>query len=300
MLKLSYLVEYVMLAKTLNFSKTAEQMYITQPALSRHIVMIEQQMGAKLFLRDTRNVTMTAAGQEVFAAFSEILEKYQLAQEKAHLLSSGQTGSLVISSPYYWTAEYTEPIVERFLAQFPLCQIKMLPCEPPDGIESVVTGQSDVVLTMQAGPQLDNSLRKFTFTAERLAVVMAAEKFSSTPESIRLQDVACETYVFLGGHYDIYYPGLFSIFEKYDIHPKQKVYAQQIETLGLAIRNTGGFSIQPVCVRHMHRDYLLTIPLEGDDFLFPMCFYYRANNPNPLLPRLFQAAQEVFAEKTTQ
>ncbi len=300
MMKLSYLAEYVMLAKTLNFSKTAEQMYITQPALSRHITMIEKQIGAKLFLRDTRNVSMTLAGQEVYSAFTEILDKYQLSREKAQLLSSGQSGSLIISSPYYWTADYTEPVVERLSAQYPVCQIKILPCEPPDGLANVVSGQSDTVLMMQIGAQMDVSLRQSVFTSERLAVVMSAENFSSAPKSILMEDLVCETYVSLGGNYDIYYPALFSIFEKYNFHPKQIVYAQSIETLGLSIRNTGGISILPYCVRHMNRDYLLTIPLEGDDFVVPMCFYYRADNPNPLIPRLLQVSQEVFAEKTTE
>lgn len=300
MLKLSYLAEYVMLAKTLNFSKTAEQMYITQPALSRHITMIEKQMGAKLFLRDTRNVSMTPAGHEVYSAFIEILDKYQLAREKAQMLSSGQSGSLIISSPYYWTADYTEPIVERFFVKYPLCQIKILPCEPPDGLANVVSGQSDIVLTTQTGTQMDVSLRQFAFTSERLAVVMPAENFGSAPKSIRMEELVCETYVFLGGSYDIYYPALFAIFEKYNIRPKRIVYAQQIETLGLTIRSTGGISILPYCVRHMNRDYLITIPLEGDDFDVPLCFYYRADNPNPLIPRLFQVSQEVFAEKTTE
>lgn len=300
MLKLSYLAEYVMLAKTLNFSKTAEQMYITQPALSRHITMIEKQIGAKLFLRDTRNVSMTPAGQEVYSAFTEILDKYQLAREKAQMLSSGQSGSLNISSPYYWTAEYTEPIVERFFAKYPLCQIKILPCEPPVGLADVVSGQSDIVLTMQTGTQMDVSLRQFAFTSERMAVVMPAEKFGSTQKSIRLDELVFETLVLLGGGYDIYHPALFSLFERHNIRPRQIIYTQQIETLGLTIRSTGGISIQPYCVRHMNREYLLTIPLEGDDLDIPLCFYYRADNPNPLIPRLIQVSHEVFAEKTKE
>ena len=41
MIKLNYIQEYILLAETLNFSKTAEMSYITQPALSRHILVLE-------------------------------------------------------------------------------------------------------------------------------------------------------------------------------------------------------------------------------------------------------------------
>ena len=69
MIKLNYIQEYILLAETLNFSKTAEMSYITQPALSRHILVLEEEMGTKLLLRTTRNVQMTPAGEMVYEAF---------------------------------------------------------------------------------------------------------------------------------------------------------------------------------------------------------------------------------------
>ncbi len=69
MIKLNYIQEYILLAETLNFSKTAEMSYITQPALSRHILVLEEEMGTKLLLRTTRNVQLTPAGEMVYEAF---------------------------------------------------------------------------------------------------------------------------------------------------------------------------------------------------------------------------------------
>ena len=62
MIKISYLREFVLLAETLNFSKTAEKSYITQPALSRHLALLEDEMGATLMERTTRKVSLTPAG----------------------------------------------------------------------------------------------------------------------------------------------------------------------------------------------------------------------------------------------
>lgn len=52
MIKISYLREFVLLAETLNFSKTAEKSYITQPALSRHLALLEDEMGANAYGTD--------------------------------------------------------------------------------------------------------------------------------------------------------------------------------------------------------------------------------------------------------
>ena len=48
--------EFITLATHLNYSKAANQLYLTQPALSRHIHDLEQTVGARLFVRDTHNV----------------------------------------------------------------------------------------------------------------------------------------------------------------------------------------------------------------------------------------------------
>jgi len=53
---------FVILGETLNFRKAAEQINIVQPALSRQIQLLENEMGATLFNRSTRSVTLTEAG----------------------------------------------------------------------------------------------------------------------------------------------------------------------------------------------------------------------------------------------
>ena len=59
----SHLREFVLLAKTLNFSAAARHFYISQSALSRHIAALEEELGCALFIRDSRNVVLTAAGE---------------------------------------------------------------------------------------------------------------------------------------------------------------------------------------------------------------------------------------------
>ena len=65
-LKIKYLEEFVVLANCLNFSQTAQQLYMTQPVLSRHISALEQELGVKLFRRTTQSVALTQAGEVFF------------------------------------------------------------------------------------------------------------------------------------------------------------------------------------------------------------------------------------------
>ena len=56
------LKNFIKLAETLHFTKTSEQVFIAQPALSRQIKQLEQLIGVELFKRDKRNVSLTKAG----------------------------------------------------------------------------------------------------------------------------------------------------------------------------------------------------------------------------------------------
>ena len=55
---------FISVAQTLNFTEAAKRNGITQPSISHHINELEKQLGARLFLRDRRSVTLTDAGRE--------------------------------------------------------------------------------------------------------------------------------------------------------------------------------------------------------------------------------------------
>lgn len=294
MVKLSYLNEFVSLAETLNFSKTAELSFLTQPALSRHIAALEEEMGAKLLERTTRSVRLTPAGAAVYKQFRQMLESYHAAREAAGFLSTGKAGVLKLSSPYYWTEEFTEPIVQRFLAQYPLCEAQIVSCQPQDGLRDMREGRSDLAISV-AISDIAPEIRRVPFATERLGAVFLREHPLADAPSLRLEQIRETTLVSLGlGTRDFagYNALLLRLFAKRGIHPNSLVYTQQIDTLGLTLKQSGGAAIMPYGARHMDRSYLRFVPLEDADCVLPMCLYYRTDNENPLIPQYIQTAKD--------
>nr|WP_304081742.1 LysR family transcriptional regulator [Mitsuokella multacida] len=72
---------FATLAKTLNYAKAAEQLSMTQPAVSRQIKSLENEMGARLFQRTTRSVTLTQVGWQFLPDARQILAIYYRSRE---------------------------------------------------------------------------------------------------------------------------------------------------------------------------------------------------------------------------
>lgn len=295
MLKIDYIQEYLVLAETLNFSKTAELTYITQPALSRHIAMIEEEMGAKLFDRTTRNVELTPAGEAVRDQFQVIVQSYQLAREQAELLSTGKSGVLVLNSPYYWTEDFVEPVVLEFEEEYPEVDMRIRSVQPVDGIDDMLEGEGDLAITMQKA-EIAPNVRRVPFARERLAVALRDDHPFADRSSLKLEELRGEEFVAMEldtsdfGNYNTF---LLDLLASRGIYPGHLRYTQQVDTMGLTIRKGGGVCIVPYGVRHMDRSYLRVIPLEDEDCFFTLCLYYLVEDTNPLIPTFVQVACEV-------
>ena len=72
-MELRQLRYFVAVADTLNFSRAAESLYVSQSALSKQISELEQELGVALFDRDRRSVALTSAGQLLLPEAKDIL-----------------------------------------------------------------------------------------------------------------------------------------------------------------------------------------------------------------------------------
>lgn len=88
---------FISVAQTLNFTEAAKRNGITQPSISHHINELEKQLGARLFLRDRRSVTLTDAGREFLPYAMEIVETAQDAICRVKQTEDGSKGHISIA-----------------------------------------------------------------------------------------------------------------------------------------------------------------------------------------------------------
>src|SRR5258705_7426953 len=89
-MELRHIRSFLSLAKTLNFSRTAEIIHISQPALSLQIQALENEIGAKLFERDRRKTVLTSAGTAFQREATGGLAQLEQAGQNARLAAEGK------------------------------------------------------------------------------------------------------------------------------------------------------------------------------------------------------------------
>lgn len=86
----------LILAKKLHFTKAAEEIAIVQPALSRQIKQLEEEVGAKLFRRNKRSVVLTEAGAYFIGEVEKIMHQIHRVKERTGQIHRGEAGAIRI------------------------------------------------------------------------------------------------------------------------------------------------------------------------------------------------------------
>jgi DNA-binding transcriptional LysR family regulator len=107
------LKHFLQLAEMLNFRRTAETTYIAQPALSRQIQQLEDEIGALLFRRDKRNVSLTPAGLYYREEVNRLLHQLDFAGRRAAQIHRGEAGEVRIGH----ASSAMQSVLPRLLVQ---------------------------------------------------------------------------------------------------------------------------------------------------------------------------------------
>ena len=141
--------EYVKLCETLNFTKAAKDLFISQSTLSKHISQTEDEVGAPLILRSTHDAELTKEGELVRERFERLLGDYDGLLREVAELRDGLTGGLRVGFIYYGGMSYMREGLDRFYTSYPNVHIDFVSQQPHDTIAGLRSGDLDVGLIPQ-------------------------------------------------------------------------------------------------------------------------------------------------------
>jgi len=190
---------FVEVAKELNYAKAAANLYISQPAVSRHVIALENDLGVTLFSRSRHNVALTSAGMRFYSEAKDILERIDLS--KSSILENPGEEMLNVGCVSSIQIKGLSKIYEAYHKSRPDVMISNTEISAFDYKRVSLGDHLDIafVPNMAKGSSQysDASLKYVSLYIGKLCCVMKNDHRLSCKELVTFSDLEGETLIFL-------------------------------------------------------------------------------------------------------
>ncbi|WP_380879370.1 LysR family transcriptional regulator [Sphingomonas sp. DBB INV C78] len=247
---LRQLLYFTTLAETLNFHRAAQKLNISQPPLTVAIRKLELDLGAQLFVRGSRGVMLTAAGEAALEPARAALARAEEVRLAAQQGQSGERGQLRVG--FVGSAIYSllPRIIPPFRRQYPQVDLVLEDSTSVDIARRIRTGDLDVGLVRL--PLLDGRdlIVKVVESDELIAAVPAASRFAASG-SLALASLASEPFILHTRISVLHMIGLMACHEA-GFMPRVAQEATQVHTILSLVQSGLGVALVPArTTRHV-------------------------------------------------
>lgn len=179
---------FIAAARTLSFTRTAEQLFISQPAVSKHIGELEAHYKVQLFSRRGSRLELTPAGETLLSCAERLADDYRRTEYEMSLCTGCVEGELRLGASTTIAQYLLPPILARFTARFPGVRVSMLSGNS-DQVEQALGGH-DIDLGLVESLSRRQGLHYTLFAPDELVLVARtggayARTDSVTPDCLR-------------------------------------------------------------------------------------------------------------------
>jgi DNA-binding transcriptional LysR family regulator len=179
-----------------SISKAANQLYVSQPAVSLAIKQLETNLGAKLFFRTQKGVTLTTEGAMLYNYVKQGCALINVGEEKLKELSALQAGEISIGASDMTLRFFLLPFIENFHKNFPLVKIKITNAPTPETLQHLKEGLIDFGAVSEP---VDYDHPNFNFKSVKSVrdILIAGEKFRELANKAKVSVKELREYTFI-------------------------------------------------------------------------------------------------------
>ncbi len=185
----------VAVAEERSFTRAAERCHVVQSALSHQVKALERELGTGLFVRNSRRVDVTPAGEAFVIAARATLESAERAVTDAAAANGQIRGTLTVGLIPTVTALDASAALGAFHRAHPDVRINVRGGGSDEFISAIADGAVDVAVLGLPGPFSHKGVRAKVLAHERHVAVMPAGHRLASRRRLRLADLADETFV---------------------------------------------------------------------------------------------------------
>jgi DNA-binding transcriptional LysR family regulator len=263
-MELRHLRYFLAAAEALNFTKAAAQLRVAQPALSRRVQDLEDEIGVDLLKRSPRGVTLTAEGKLFLEKTRHLLKLADESVEQVRALARGESGELHVGYAPAPTVEILPPALAAYQKAFPRVRVLLHDLSEKELIDGLQNGRLELAMMPGAAGLQSGGLEFEALRSYPLCVALARTHRFARLKSITLEKVAAEPLIgFSRKDYPEYYVGLDRIFSPLGIKPRVAAECDSASSLITEVETGRGIAIASPVLKYASGKRLLYRPLTG-------------------------------------
>jgi LysR family transcriptional regulator, benzoate and cis,cis-muconate-responsive activator of ben and cat genes len=260
-MELRHLRYFVAVAETENVSRAALKLHISQPALSRQIRDLEQELGFLLLERSAKSVRLTEAGRVFLVEARAVLQRAEDAIKKTRTIAASG-GDLHVGYAPSLTARMLPPALHAFRAELPNVCVKLHDLSTEEMLAELRAGKVQIALLARPMAAMGRGLRFEGLTRDPLRLAVTPKHVLARKREVTLAEAVREPFIaFSRKDYPEYHEMLTSVFAATKVRPRVIEEQDGVSSLIAAVEAGGGVALMPESLSCLAGARLKLVPL---------------------------------------
>ena len=285
---------FIALAQTLNFSEAARRCGISQPSMSHNIGELEKQLGAPLFVRSKKSVSITEAGRELLPSALEMVDIAEKAAFRIHQMELGKTGSVSISALTTSSAALSKCLAE-FSRRYPDILTDITFTSGRSEVLAMNEAKYDFHFAVQEMVPAGESFDCLVSHVDHLCVAFPADHPLAN-EPLDFSRLAGERFIAVSeSDGPALYNEIRRVCEARNFSPNVVCQYDRAEAILLSVGAGTGIAIVPEAVGSVfYAQNVKLVRIPGDDAIRTYVIAWRRNMGNPAAKLFLEVIQDLF------
>ncbi|WP_298539253.1 LysR family transcriptional regulator [uncultured Aquimarina sp.] len=248
-LELRHFTYFLAVAEELHFRKAAERLFISQPGLSRQIKQMEEIIGAELFIRNKRNVSLTVAGEYLKKEIAYIFNHIDFTIKQTALIDKGSEGEVRIG----FLGSAIQTVIPELLVKvdknYPKIQFSLEEMSNYDQVKAIVSDELDIGFVRLA--RVPDGVCIKAVQTDTFSLVLPKNHVLNKENFKSVAQVAKEHFILFSSDYSsIYFDKIMSICEDKGFTPIVSHKSVHAQTIFRLVESGLGVAIVPTSLQY--------------------------------------------------
>lgn len=273
---------FICVAKYQNFTKASEELFISQPALSKKIADFENEINVKLLIRNNRNVTLTPAGTALYNEAPAILNIMDDLTQKVQRISRNPNRRLSIACSGTEFKRFF-PLIHEFQQTYPDIDISLRWCSSHVLKQLLLSNTIDFGFQLSMEVASEEQVDSLLFYRDQLDIIVSNFHPLSSASSVKLEELTSEKFIAIKSSMThIPYSELISFLDKKRIIFQKGVSCvDSIDTLVLQVGAGQGIAALSHQSKQLYGQMVHFVAIEGEGMNLETELVWNINNTNP-------------------